>query len=1224
MPALPNASALGRALRPLKRTVSSTDETRLDEVATADHIADTGLLVPRTRPEPRRWLDLALVVDDSRSMVVWRRTIAEFRELLVRLGAFRDVRTWRFDGDTPAGGRLVLSGAAKGAVHDVRELADPGGERLVLVASDCVGDAWSNGVLGGALALWSAMSPVAVVQVLPQRLWEGCGPDFTRVRLRGRGPATPNRLVDVKAVDPDDDLTGAGVPVPVLELEPRWLVPWVALVTGSGTGWFSGTAMFTGRMDRQEHEPPPPSPEERLRRFRLRASTTAYRLAVHLACAPLSLPVMRLVQHTMLPSSRPAHLAEVFLSGLLQVVDADAADVDDLRFDFEPGVRDELLSEVGRHEALQVLAKVSDFVTRRLGSPFDFNALLTDGRAAEAGAALGPPFAEVAHDVLQRLGGRYAEAAARLRAVPTGTAPSSVLQETPRHELPPLTPGFIGRADILDAVRRSLSDDVPLVLVGAGGMGKTSLAVQCAHRFREDYDLVWWMAADDQSLLRASFVDLAAHLGLPPSSDVPRTVRDVLAALRATGRWLLVFDDVREPGALHGLIPTGGHVVITTRLRTWPGPARVVPVPELARAESVVLLCAQADWLGPEDADQVAAALRDHPLAVRHAGAWLAEMRLTAVDYLESLSAAPSGSAPWTVAIQALRRHAPDAALVLDLCSVLADAPLPIDVLAAGQDLPGPLGDVLRDRSRLLRALGELDRVALAQLDVDVDRVRVHGLVQDTVRELLPAPECEAATAAARSVLAAANPGEPDEPHNWPRYRELAPHTAAVDLVVAEERQARVLVLDHIRHLYAIGDYEGSLDMGRATVHRWRELWDRNEELTLLACRLVANAMRELGDVAGAGEWDQETFRRLTEVFGADHSHTLTVANGLGADLRALGRVDEAVALDRDTLRRHRRKWGDNHNRTLRAAINVAVDLRLLGRFTEARAIDLDVVRRRREMYGAEDPRTLFATSNLVRDLIGLGAYREALRIQEDLLPLMRARLGPHHNHVLLAIRNLVIALRGTGRYAQARELGKENVITCEWRLGPRHEYSLAASMTLGNVLRRTGELEDALGIGERAYRRMTRDAGPRHPFTLAGAINTALLRRAAGQVEPAYELDLATSRALREVGGADHPMTLACEVNLSSDLAFLGYPEQAAELSASTSPRLAQVLGADHPHTLVCAFNAAVDRIAVSGENRMAEAVADLARVLGARHPEVVLAAAGRRLDCDVEPPPT
>ena len=64
-PALPEALALSRALRPLLRKVPSRSRFILDEAATAERYADRKLWLPIFKGQPERWLELALVVEDS-------------------------------------------------------------------------------------------------------------------------------------------------------------------------------------------------------------------------------------------------------------------------------------------------------------------------------------------------------------------------------------------------------------------------------------------------------------------------------------------------------------------------------------------------------------------------------------------------------------------------------------------------------------------------------------------------------------------------------------------------------------------------------------------------------------------------------------------------------------------------------------------------------------------------------------------------------------------------------------------------------------------------------------------------------------------------------------------------------------------------------------------------------------------------------------------------------
>jgi hypothetical protein len=89
--ALPNALEIGRSLRPLMRKVPSRIKFVLDEENTAQQIAENDVWIPVLKPARERWLDLVIVVEENRATVVWEETINEFRKLMERHGAFRNV-----------------------------------------------------------------------------------------------------------------------------------------------------------------------------------------------------------------------------------------------------------------------------------------------------------------------------------------------------------------------------------------------------------------------------------------------------------------------------------------------------------------------------------------------------------------------------------------------------------------------------------------------------------------------------------------------------------------------------------------------------------------------------------------------------------------------------------------------------------------------------------------------------------------------------------------------------------------------------------------------------------------------------------------------------------------------------------------------------------------------------------------------------------------------------
>ncbi|MEU9370727.1 WD40 repeat domain-containing protein [Streptomyces avermitilis] len=409
-PALSGELQLLRALRPLKRRVPSRHRVQLDETATAERSAEERLFLPATRPEPDRWLSLALVMEASPTMTVWRSLVGELMALLQRSAAFRDIRLWHLHAG-PDGTRVGLHPqmVPTGALHSPREILDPTGRQVIWCISDCVSALWHDGRADRLLELWGRAGPLAIVQPLPQRLWRRSGLRPERVLLRTDTPGAPNSLLRVTSPDSSVLLRGParGVPVPVLELEPSWLTPWTRLVTATApdgvpavvttTRVASESSPDAGETSDSGITPPtgrPDEPLELVRAFRANSSPQAYRLAGCLAAAPLTLPVMRLVQRVMLPASRPAHLAEVLLSGLLQRTGPDPAD---LEYDFLDGVRDVLLSTLRRSESRRVHDQVSAYLEAHAGDARDTPALAvpSSGRGTIRLPATSRPFAEI-------------------------------------------------------------------------------------------------------------------------------------------------------------------------------------------------------------------------------------------------------------------------------------------------------------------------------------------------------------------------------------------------------------------------------------------------------------------------------------------------------------------------------------------------------------------------------------------------------------------------------------------------------------------------------------------------------------------------------------------------------------------------------------------------------------------------------------------------------------
>ena len=392
--ALSNALAIGRALRPVMRRVPSRTDFVLDLEATVEKVVAADLSrsrdwEPQFRPKAIRWLSVDLVVDSAQTMGPWRETVEEFSKLLENSGGFRTVRRWVLDTDGQVRSELCLSyrcdmnstvrlkygvASAEATLRGVEP--ESIGQRLILVMTDCTGQSWHDGTAWELMAACGRFAAAAVVQTLPEPLWErtatrprdvwvragqpgACNQNLPRsfdVPLTGseleedfwEWPITPSATTTdgIENIPGRTSVSLRSIPVPILTLDPVQIVPWARLVAGrsgdlvpaalvslrAAAASPNDEASYVGTPDkvipgliRSPRIVPPTEPstfEARLRveAFRL-ASPLAQRLALRLTAAePLCLPIIRVVRDALLPAATEAHIAEILMSGLLQEV----------------------------------------------------------------------------------------------------------------------------------------------------------------------------------------------------------------------------------------------------------------------------------------------------------------------------------------------------------------------------------------------------------------------------------------------------------------------------------------------------------------------------------------------------------------------------------------------------------------------------------------------------------------------------------------------------------------------------------------------------------------------------------------------------------------------------------------------------------------------------------------------------------------------------------------
>lgn len=679
-----------------------------------------------------------------------------------------------------------------------------------------------------------------------------------------------------------------------------------------------------------------------------------------------------------------------------------------------------------------------------------------------------------------------------------------------------LGPLFKGRDAVLDDLRRRLRDPASRATAvvtrhavhGLGGVGKTRLAVEYAHRHRDEYAAVLFVGASSPEALDAKLAALcdAGVLDLPARMETDQAVRVAAAVrwLQDHPGWLLILDnaDTKEAAtAVEGLVGrlSGGHVLVTARISEWSASIGSLPLDVLPEDDAVAFLLERTEatrTAAPDEetaARDIARELGGLASALEQAGAYVAHLRISLAEYLRrwrerhgrvrewfdarTMQYDKSVAVTWEVTFQQL--DAPARAMLNILCWLAPD-PIPRALfegeagraaVAAGAALLGETAGAATDPEG---ALATLAAFSLLRWEDGSALVRVHRLVQDVTRRRIDDGDWARSIAVALDLLNQALQIDlsPDDTGAWGRWRPLAPHLDEVLRLVdgpGGDPPIAGLMNRHGRFLHHTG--------------RWSD----------------------------AERWQSQALILAQTRYGATHPHVARCLSSLGCLLLDLNRIDESVRMLRRALEIDRAALGVAHDQVATDLNNLAQALAGAQRPSEAepllrRALEIDQANR-----GRLHPKVAVRLNNLAL-LLQETRPDEAERFVREALEIDEAHDGPTHPIVAVRLGNLAQMLRARGQLAEAKALTLRSLAINEATYGSDHPFVAIDLNNLARIVAVTEDSASAVPLLRRSVEILMRyscSAGSEHPRLRVALGNLAGLLGETGLSDDAVHAQL-------------------------------------------------------------------------------------------------------------------